>query len=207
MNIITIIRWVLSAVCIVSSMIVICGNYFIFIQTFITKRWASLIPFIGGILGAIGLGISPIDSLRNYWWMPFLIDLGCVPVLTWTAIYHLFHHRHFISNTDAASIIINFLNEVETDEYAWSMIGRLRNDFSTPDLDLALELCSFFSRDTIRQHSEHITAEEKKAYKTIAAALSRGGLHFSNHKEIRAQIKNKYIPNEIKNVITEFGEL
>lgn len=35
-----------------------------------------MIPFIGGVSGAIGLYISPLDSLERFVWVPALLDPG-----------------------------------------------------------------------------------------------------------------------------------
>jgi len=39
-------------------------------------RGGSMIPFIGGVSGAIGLYISPLDSLERFVWVPALLDPG-----------------------------------------------------------------------------------------------------------------------------------
>ena len=41
-------------------------------------RGISLIPVIGGLAGAIGCLLSPSPTIRMLWWIPPIIDPGCV---------------------------------------------------------------------------------------------------------------------------------
>lgn len=46
----------------------------------------SWIPLVGGVLGCIALLIAPSATLRALWWLPWLVDPGCVPGLLWSAL-------------------------------------------------------------------------------------------------------------------------
>jgi len=70
------------------------------VQSYRTKKFHSQMPFIGGFLGASGMGLLPVDAVSRLWWIPPLIDPGCVLLFSLTAVSFLFHRRRFISNTD-----------------------------------------------------------------------------------------------------------
>ena len=53
------------------------------------KKTGSSIPLIGGISGAIALSITPWPEANRWWWLPLLLDYGCVPLLTFTAVWIL----------------------------------------------------------------------------------------------------------------------
>lgn len=39
----------------------------------------SAVP--NGVIGAAGIAMFPSTSISSRWWLPFLIDWGCVPLL------------------------------------------------------------------------------------------------------------------------------
>lgn len=41
----------------------------------------SMVPIAGGVAGAIGFSIAPNDTVRSLFWVPLLLDIGCVPYL------------------------------------------------------------------------------------------------------------------------------
>ena len=38
----------------------------------------SMAPLIGGLIGTIGCLLSPSPTIRSIWWIPPIIDPGCV---------------------------------------------------------------------------------------------------------------------------------
>ncbi|NLW51663.1 MAG: hypothetical protein GXY85_12615 [Candidatus Brocadiaceae bacterium] len=44
-------------------------------------RSESYIVLLGGIAGMVSLAIAPFDCLRAWWWLPLLVDIGCLPFL------------------------------------------------------------------------------------------------------------------------------
>ena len=65
------------------------GNWGTVLRYVVTKKHSSRIPFLGGIAGAIAILIVPplpflpiASSLKPYFWVPLLLDFGCVPDLT-----------------------------------------------------------------------------------------------------------------------------
>ena len=47
----------------------------------------SLITLFGGTLGAVGCLLSPNPTVRMLWWLPPLIDPGCVLSLLYMAAF------------------------------------------------------------------------------------------------------------------------
>ncbi len=54
------------------------------------KPAPSWIPLLGGVFAAIGLVMLPYPRIRVFWWLPFLLDYGCVPGFAYTAYWYLF---------------------------------------------------------------------------------------------------------------------
>ena len=50
---------------------------------------SSWIPFLGGSIGVVGLLSMPIPSAATWWWVPLLLDWGCVPGIGYSIYYHL----------------------------------------------------------------------------------------------------------------------
>jgi len=74
-------RWVISIILIGSSLYAILGNLWIALAWYLFKKRASLIPFVGGVLGAISLLVLPVSGVRHFFWIPLVADLGCGPML------------------------------------------------------------------------------------------------------------------------------
>lgn len=56
----------------------------------VRKGGGSLIPLFGGLFTAAGVAVLPIRSLNPFWWVAFLVDLGCVPLFLFTTGFHLY---------------------------------------------------------------------------------------------------------------------
>lgn len=70
-------------VLILFSALAIAGNLWITFGGLFKKRKSSqsLVPFVGGIAGVIGLLLLPIERPHHFWWVPTAADLGCGPML------------------------------------------------------------------------------------------------------------------------------
>jgi len=75
--------WIIATILIALSLWIVVGNLWItFGGLFIKrKKWESLLPFVGGVVGAVGLLVLPVSHARHFWWVPLVIDLGCGPML------------------------------------------------------------------------------------------------------------------------------
>jgi hypothetical protein len=83
---------IVSSVLLFLSIIVIIGNLTIAMRWYLSKRGASMIPFIGGIMGAIGLCLMPVSPWNHLWWIPLVIDIGCTPLLVGVLIDQIRKH-------------------------------------------------------------------------------------------------------------------
>ena len=73
--------WSISVILLAVSISAIVANYSISIRWYLFKKRASLIPFIGGILGTVGIVCLPVVSIRRFWWIPLVADPGCILLL------------------------------------------------------------------------------------------------------------------------------
>lgn len=85
-------RWILAMICFVPAAFLIVMNWHIFWHNMQSRRknvdsFSSWVPLIDGLLGALCLGLVPVPEVRRFWWVPIVIDYGCVVGLTETAIY------------------------------------------------------------------------------------------------------------------------
>lgn len=76
-----IILWIIAVVLLALSLWAVLGNLWIAFAGFFLKKRESLLPFVGGIAGTIGLWLLPMSQTRHFWWVPLVIDLGCGPML------------------------------------------------------------------------------------------------------------------------------
>ena len=61
----------------------IFANWSIFYNNYFTKnQHSSWVPLLGGLFTAVGAGNSPLnDHVEAWWWVPFVVDYGCLPAL------------------------------------------------------------------------------------------------------------------------------
>jgi hypothetical protein len=76
-----IILWILAVVLLALCSWIVLGNLWIAFAGFFLKKRESILPFVGGIAGAIGFLLLPVSQAKHYWWVPLVIDLGCGPML------------------------------------------------------------------------------------------------------------------------------
>lgn len=64
-------------------------NAFVFWSVHVRKQsTASWIPLLGGVFGTISLAVLPLPEFKHFWWLPLLLDYGCLPGLTQTVFFH-----------------------------------------------------------------------------------------------------------------------
>ncbi len=80
-----IIRWIIALAAILLSLAIAVSNWRIFFIQIKRKspdaRAPSFIPFIGGVLGAIGAFVCPLKVVSFFFWVPAILDFGSVPYL------------------------------------------------------------------------------------------------------------------------------
>jgi hypothetical protein len=59
----------------------IVGQWVGGIQSMRKQRNYSPVPLLGGGLAAIGIAVAPWPAVRTFWWLPPIVDPGCLGVL------------------------------------------------------------------------------------------------------------------------------
>ena len=81
--------WVVGSILIVIFVLIAAGNASIwFTREVLKKRAASWVPLVGGIIGILGIYTIPLPEARRWWYMPLILDYGCLPGLAHTALWH-----------------------------------------------------------------------------------------------------------------------
>ncbi len=89
------IRWIASGALIFFSGLSIVANLWITFGGLIKRRekFESLVPFIGGVVGVVGVLLLPVEKAHAFWWVPIVADLGCGFLLLGVIIEHI--RKHF----------------------------------------------------------------------------------------------------------------
>lgn len=76
--------WILASVLIGFFGLIAVGHAYCLIRYFTKHVRFSVVPLLGGVLGALGFYVAPAVALQKLWWLPLLIDYGSVPsVISW----------------------------------------------------------------------------------------------------------------------------
>lgn len=88
MNIGNIIRWIVAGILLLFSLWAVLGNLWVAFGGLFKrrKRFESFVPLMGGVTGMIGIVLFPVERFRWLWWVPLIVDLGCVPLFATVAI-------------------------------------------------------------------------------------------------------------------------
>jgi len=73
--------WAAAILLIGLGTFVIIANWVYVWNTYRRGKYMSTVPFIGGGLAAIGVVMIPAASIRQWWWVAPIIDIGC-----WTGV-------------------------------------------------------------------------------------------------------------------------
>jgi hypothetical protein len=89
-----ILRWILSVLLLLLFAYASCLNASIaWVGGVLNRRAASMGPLLGGIAGSLGLIIIPVSGFKHWWWLPFWLDFGSLPLLLATAYWYLIVDR------------------------------------------------------------------------------------------------------------------
>jgi hypothetical protein len=86
------IKWLISLVLLFLAAFLMCVNAASVIRWRHSKTKSSMIPFIGGMLGAVGLRIIPVIGVSKWWWISFFLDFGSIPILA-ALVWHKYLKR------------------------------------------------------------------------------------------------------------------
>jgi hypothetical protein len=79
--------WTVSVLLLIFFAVCAVGNIVIVVRGYLYQERASLAPLLGGIAGAVGVLLLPWPAARSWWWLPLLLDLGCVPAVASTLLF------------------------------------------------------------------------------------------------------------------------
>lgn len=77
----TVVRWLLAILFIILFTWIAVGNLWISLRWYLRGKRETLLPFLGGILGLVGMLLVPIAGISRFCWIPLVVDLGCGPML------------------------------------------------------------------------------------------------------------------------------
>jgi hypothetical protein len=78
MNLRELIVWAAVAVLAFFGGWAIIANYAVVVLWYVKRKHGSMVPLFGGLLFAAAMFICPVPEVRRFFWIPFLIDLGCI---------------------------------------------------------------------------------------------------------------------------------
>jgi hypothetical protein len=79
-------RWAIGVAALILGGMISLGNWITLIGVIVTKRSSSFVPFVGGVLAAIGIFVLPISGLWKWAWIPLVADLQSLPITVWTCV-------------------------------------------------------------------------------------------------------------------------
>jgi DNA-binding transcriptional LysR family regulator len=82
-------QWLVAVGFICAGGFIIVMNWGIFIRWLTTKKHSSSAPLVGAVLAGLGIAWLPSSAARAYWWLPFLIDIGSIPMLVFATVIGL----------------------------------------------------------------------------------------------------------------------
>lgn len=87
-------RWCLGAILFLLFLWIAFFNDAILWQELIRKKkTASWVPVFGGALGAVSFLIFPVPRLARWFWLPLILDYGCLPGILHTAFFFVIRWR------------------------------------------------------------------------------------------------------------------
>jgi len=74
----TVLRYILGALLALFFLGTALANACVFAKFFLHGKRSSSIPIIGGTAGFLALLLLPIPGPTGIWWLPFILDPGCL---------------------------------------------------------------------------------------------------------------------------------
>ncbi|MCJ7729954.1 MAG: hypothetical protein MUO27_08780 [Sedimentisphaerales bacterium] len=78
MQLLEILRWIVTGVFALIGGWIIAANYAVAILWFLRRKRGSLLPIVGGVLFALAMFRFPLLGVRKWAWLPLVLDLGCL---------------------------------------------------------------------------------------------------------------------------------
>ncbi|SMF41419.1 hypothetical protein SAMN06296036_112161 [Pseudobacteriovorax antillogorgiicola] len=83
-----VVYWILTIFLSLLGGYVVALNSFCVVQMIRGYKVGSWIPLLGGGCISIAAIVAPVDTVASLWWVPLLVDWGCVPGIGWAILYH-----------------------------------------------------------------------------------------------------------------------
>jgi hypothetical protein len=80
-------RWILFITAAFFSAAFVVGNWHRLLIWLIRRKGSSGVPVLGGALLALAIAIAPGQSIRSLWWLPLVLDPGCILLVVTTVIF------------------------------------------------------------------------------------------------------------------------
>ena len=85
----TILIWLIAVILMLFFLWIAGMNAFVAYKGYVRhEETPSWIPLIGGVGGCIGVLVLPIDGASSWWWLPLVLDWGCLPGTLLTLTFH-----------------------------------------------------------------------------------------------------------------------
>jgi hypothetical protein len=83
--------WAVGSAALAIFLLVLVTNWRAFFLRYVSRseEAPTVAPLLGGLCGALGLAILPVQVVNHMWWYPFLLDAGCAPILLITFVWWL----------------------------------------------------------------------------------------------------------------------
>lgn len=78
-------RWVVASSLGVVWVIIASFNGRGMMHSLLARRMGFVIPFIGGLVGLIGVVVCPLLASNRWLWVPLVLDVGTLPLLVFAA--------------------------------------------------------------------------------------------------------------------------
>ena len=83
------VRWILFFAAAFFGATFVVANWHGLLAWLIKRKRSSAIPLLGGALLAFAIVVAPGQSVRWLWWLPLILDPGCLLLLVTTALFWL----------------------------------------------------------------------------------------------------------------------
>jgi len=82
-------RWLIAVLLIAFSALAIMANGHLALERLRGKNSGSFAMIMGGVLGAIGILLLPVSGAHKWFWLPAVLDFGCLPYFAISAWFSL----------------------------------------------------------------------------------------------------------------------
>jgi hypothetical protein len=72
--------WFAGSLLLAFALLCATCNLRILVAYFVRQKENSMVPFIGGLSGTLGMLLVPVSRLRRWCWLPLILDVGNLPI-------------------------------------------------------------------------------------------------------------------------------